>query len=178
MQPRLATQPDTAALSSMQHLAAHSTCNNSWRLIKCNDHTPCPPPAQPQIFWQSSLNIPDLPLSFLLLFCQPRMCQTARYIWSGLPHQPSFLPSSTWFYHILQFFFFFKVLSVYLTFQAISSRCSFKESRLALTKFKGKNGCLEYPIHKFLVDFDPLFSDIRLKKFTKPPFSSVFTRFV
>ena len=122
-------------------------------------------------------NIPDLPLSFLLLFCQPRMCQTARYIWSGLPHQPSFLPSSTWFYHILPFFFF-KVLSVYLTFQAISSRCSFKESRLVLTKFKGKNGCLEYPIHNFLVDFDPLFSDIRLKKFTKPPFSSVFTRFV
>ena len=90
-------------------------------------------------------NIPDLPLSFLLLFCQPRMCQTARYIWSGLPHQPSFLPSSTIFYH----FFFFKVLSVYLTFQAVSSRCSFKESRLVLTKFKGKNGCLKYPIHNF-----------------------------
>ena len=90
------------------------------------------------------------------------------------PHFYPVLPGSTIFYH----FFFFKVLSVYLTFQAISSRCSFKESRLVLTKFKGKNGCLEYPIHNFLVDFDPLFSDIRLKKFTKPPFSSVFTRFV
>ena len=69
-------------------------------------HSPCPPPAQPQIFWQTSLNIPDLPLSFLLLFCQPRMCQTARYIWSGLPHQPSFLPSSTIFYHFFSLRFY------------------------------------------------------------------------
>ena len=44
---------------------------------------------------------------------------------------PSSALISTQFYHILPFFFF-KVLSVYLTFQAISSRCSFKESRPVL----------------------------------------------
>ena len=76
---------------------------------------------------------------------------------------PSSALISTQFYHILPFFFF-KVLSVYLTFQAVSSRCSFKESRLVLTKFKGKNGCLKYPIHNFLVEFethsDTLFSAV------------------
>ena len=74
---------------------------------------------------------------------------------------PSSAFISTQFYLVLPYFtifFFFKVLSVYLTFQAVSSRCSFKESRLVLTKFKGKNGCLKYPIHNFLVEFETHFS--------------------
>ena len=122
-------------------------------------------------------NIPEHPWSALIIFAPVLSAKDVPDGQIYLIRTPSSALISTQFYLVLPYFtifFFFKVLSVYLTFQAISSRCSFKESRLVLTKFKGKNGCLEYPIHNFLVDFDPLFSDIRLKKFTKAPFSSVF----
>ena len=146
MQPRLATQPDTAALSSMQHLAAHVITHGG--LLNAMTIPPVPLQHSPKFSdshpWTSLICPYHFCCCFVSQGCakQPDIFDQDSLI---SPHFYPVLPGSTIFYH----FFFFKVLSVYLTFQAISSRCSFKESRLVLTKFKGKNGCLKYPIHIF-----------------------------
>ena len=169
-----ATPGHTARYSSTeQHAAPGSTCNNSWRLIKCNDHTPCPPPAQPQIFWQTSL------------ICPYHFCSC--FVSQGCARRPDIFDQdsliSPHFYPVLPYFTIFFSLRFYQFtwhFKQYQAGAVSRSPGWSWQNLKEKMGALNIQYIIFWLNLRHTFqcSDIRLKKFTKPPFSSVFTRFV